>query len=66
MLKKIIRKEKLPAHVGLQRTAIEDAIRRGEFPRPIKLGQRAVGWLEEEVAQWQRARIAERNRDRRG
>jgi prophage regulatory protein len=30
------------------------------FPRPVKLGPRAIGWLEEEVAAWIAARVAER------
>ena len=29
------------------------------FPRPIKLGQRASGWLESEINQWIADRIAE-------
>jgi prophage regulatory protein len=33
----------------------------GKFPKPIKLGGRAVGWLKSELEDWQKARIAERD-----
>ena len=31
----------------------------GRFPRPVSLGSRAVGWIEAEVDEWIRERIAE-------
>lgn len=34
---------------------------RGEFPKSVKLGEKAVAWIEDEVAAWQEARIAERD-----
>jgi prophage regulatory protein len=33
----------------------------GKFPKRIRLGQSRVGWLEEEVLDWLKARIAERD-----
>ena len=30
----------------------------GSFPRPVQLGARAVGWIEEEVDEWIRKQIA--------
>ena len=32
----------------------------GCFPRPVSVGGRAVGWIETEVDQWMRERIAAR------
>ena len=32
-----------------------------DFPRPIALGPRSVGWIEEEVDDWIAARIAARD-----
>jgi prophage regulatory protein len=61
MVDLIIRKADLPRYVGLRRTAIEDLIQRGEFPRPIKLSDRAVGFLASEIEAWQLQRIAERD-----
>ena len=37
------------AHTGLPRSSIYNKISQGEFPEPIKLGPRAVGWISEEV-----------------
>ena len=36
---------------------------RGRFPRPVSLGSRAVSWLESEVDEWIRERIAESRGD---
>lgn len=30
------------------------------FPRPVKIGERAVAWVEDEISEWVDARIAER------
>ena len=46
---------------GLRRSAIYERVAKGIFPKPIPLDGRAVGWLESEVLDWQRARIAERD-----
>lgn len=61
-LQRIVRKKDLPEFVGLKRTAVDDAIKAGTFPRPIRLGPRAVGWTELDIAAWQAERIAERDR----
>ena len=34
----------------------------GKFPKRVKLGQCRVGWVEQEVLDWVKARIAERDR----
>ena len=40
------------ARVGLSRSSIYLKISKGEFPRPISLGSRAVGWLEQDIDDW--------------
>jgi prophage regulatory protein len=62
-LQRIIRKRDLPDYTGLQRSAIEALIAHGDFPKPIQLGQRAVGWVEAELIAWQMKRMAERDSD---
>jgi prophage regulatory protein len=62
-LNQIIRKPDLPGYVGLQRSSIDNAIEAGTFPKPIPLGNRSVGWLATELAEWQRQRIAERDQN---
>ena len=61
-LHRIIRRRDLPEFTGLQRTQLSELIARGEFPAPIRLSDsgRAVGWLRDEVAAWQRDRLAKR------
>ena len=44
---------------GLSRSTIYVRLAEGCFPRPVALGGRAVGWIEAEVDEWVRQRIAE-------
>ncbi|BDX02815.1 DNA-binding protein [Marinomonas pontica] len=37
---------------GLSRSSIYAYMTKGEFPKPIQLGPRAVAWIEEEVQGW--------------
>ena len=37
---------------GLSKATIYRQIQAGTFPRQVKLGPRAVGWLADEVQQW--------------
>jgi prophage regulatory protein len=57
----IIRRSAVEAKTGLRRSAIYSAMSRGTFPRQVPLGAKAVGWLEDEIDEWIRARIAERD-----
>jgi prophage regulatory protein len=62
---RLVRERDLPAYAGLKRTQIAELIKRGEFPRPIRLsdGGRAKAWLEDELTNWQRQRLAKRDVD---
>lgn len=44
---------------GLSRSSIYLQIKTGHFPPPVRLGGRAVGWVEEEIASWARDRVLE-------
>ena len=37
---------------GLSRSTLYNRIAAGAFPRPLRLGDRSVGWLESEVDDW--------------
>jgi prophage regulatory protein len=63
-LHKIVRLAELPGYTGLHRTQIDELIKQGQFPRPVKLSTRRKGWLEHELISWQQARIAERDEQR--
>lgn len=46
---------KKPAVLGITSmsiTALRYAIQRGEFPAPVKIGPRAVGWRESDIRRW--------------
>jgi prophage regulatory protein len=42
--------------VALGRSCWLDRVRRGEAPRPIKIGRAAL-WIEDEVSRWVRDRV---------
>lgn len=51
MNQRLIRLPQVKAMVGLGRSSIYDKIKRGEFPKQIKIG-RSSGWVEAEVQLW--------------
>ena len=57
MTNTILRLPFVKNRTGLSRSTIYSSIEKGTFPRPILLGQRAVGWLESEVESWLASRI---------
>ncbi len=50
--RRILRCRDVMAMTGLRRTFLLDAVRENRFPRPLKLGARAVGWTESSVIAW--------------
>ena len=59
--KKFIRLPTVIERTGYRRTAIYEKIAAGTFPAPVKLGPRAIAWIEEEIKEWMDERIAERD-----
>ena len=57
MANSILRLPEVKTRVGLSRSAIYLAVSREEFPRPVQLGARAVGWLEPANEEWIRERV---------
>jgi len=60
MAQKIYRRREVEQLSGKKRSALYADIAEGKFPRPVKIGARAVGWLESEIVAWQASRLAER------
>ena len=56
-----MRRRDVESVTGLSRSTIYQNMQDGTFPKPIRLGAKAVGWLESEVIDWIEARTAERN-----
>lgn len=54
----ILRLPEVRSRTGLSRSSIYLRIANGEFPPPVSLGGRAVGWLEEEIESWLAEKVA--------
>ncbi len=48
----ILRRAEVLARVGLGKTTLYALIGRDEFPKPMRLSAKRVGWLESEVEDW--------------
>jgi prophage regulatory protein len=57
---RMIRMKEVVKKIGLCRATIYAMISRGEFPRPIRIGERATGWSESELEAWLARRAAAR------
>ena len=57
----ILRRKQVEERTGLSRSTIYLRIQEGSFPRPVNLGARAVGWLENEIEEWLVVRLEIRN-----
>ena len=53
----ILRLPQVKARTGLSRSTIYLRISEGTFPKPVSLGDRAVGWIELEIQEWLNQRI---------
>ena len=57
----ILRIHHVAKRTGLSKTSIRTMAARGDFPKPIPLGLRMVGWVESEVTEWVDQRVRERD-----
>jgi prophage regulatory protein len=59
----ILRRKQVEVKTGLHRSTIYDRINPTgkwhdpDFPRPVSIGRRSVGWLESEIDAWLTAQI---------
>ncbi len=53
----ILRLQAVLSRTGLSKSLIYEFIAKDQFPRPIQLGIRAVGWLGSEIDAWIANRI---------
>jgi prophage regulatory protein len=56
---KFLRLTDVEKFTGLKRASIYARAAAGTFPRPVKLGARASGWLVSELDDWADARVRE-------
>ena len=55
--KTISRLPEVMARTGLKRSTIYSKMGESTFPSKIKLGSRAVGWVDDEIQDWIQSRI---------
>ena len=58
----ILRLPAVKKKTGQSRSTIYEKVKHKEFPAPVKIGERAVGWVEAEVEAWVKDRITARDR----
>ena len=54
---RLMRLKEVIRNTGLGRSTVYKYISEGRFPKPVSLGDRAVGWVDGEVDDWIMARI---------
>ena len=54
---RILRWPEVHQRVGISRSHVHNLVSHGKFPPPIKLGERASGWVEREIDDWLQKRI---------
>jgi prophage regulatory protein len=50
--RRILRRPEVEARCGFKRAHLYKLIDEGKFPRPVRIGVRAVGWDSVEIEQW--------------
>jgi prophage regulatory protein len=58
---RFIRRKIVEQKTGLGRAQIYEKMAEGTFPKLVRIGGRAVAWIEAEIDQWRKARVAERD-----
>lgn len=62
MVQRFLPKSEVIRLTGLPQSTLYEKIAAGEFPKPVPLTPRRVGWLEDEIDEWQKSRIEARDR----
>lgn len=58
---RLIRLKEVMRVTGLARSTVYKYIAEESFPKPVSLGERSVGWVDDEVQDWIMAKVEERN-----
>lgn len=57
----ILKRRAVEAVTGLSRSSVYRLAAAGQFPKPIQIGPRAVGWRADEIDRWIEERTAARD-----
>jgi len=60
---RVLRRPEVETRTGLSRSSIYAMMERGVFPRPRRIGQRAVAWDEAAIEEWLATRAEADPRD---
>lgn len=60
---RLIRRNTVQHMTGLSASSIYQLMADDAFPQAVQLSERRVAWVEQEVLQWIKARIKQRQRD---
>lgn len=55
----ILQRDEVQKRTSLSKSGLYLKIREGNFPRPIRLGKRRVGWVAGEITDWLNHQIKE-------
>jgi prophage regulatory protein len=58
---KMVRLKQVVRYTGLGRSTIYKMVALGEFPKQAKISLRAVGWVEQEIIDWLKRRVEDRD-----
>lgn len=53
---RILRRPEVEYRTGMSRSSLYSWMAAGDFPRPLRLGARAVGWPESDIDAWMASR----------
>lgn len=56
MADRILRRPEVETRTGLSRSTLYAMMAEGTFPKPVRLGKRAVGWTESAIVRWVESR----------
>ncbi|MFC3725937.1 AlpA family transcriptional regulator [Neoaquamicrobium sediminum] len=56
MTETILRREAVESATGLPRSTLYHFMKLGDFPKPVPIGGRAVGWLSSDIDAWIQSR----------
>lgn len=59
-LPRFMRLPEVMAITGLKHTRIRELEKKGKFPKRVVIGDRANGWVESEILDWMKDRMAKR------
>jgi prophage regulatory protein len=60
-LQRFLRRPDVQRVTGLPCSTLYEMMSDGRFPKPVPLGGQKVAWIESEIIDWQKRRIAERD-----